>query len=135
MENPQPPVPQPSGSSGSGLSERQWALAIHLSGLLGFVTPGLNVVAPLVLWLIKKQDNAVLDAVGKRVLNFQISYLIYGFGLGFLALILTLVLIGWLLFPLVGLIGVAWLVLTILGAVKESDGVAFEYPFVIKFLK
>lgn len=128
------PLPPPPGSDG-GISDRQWALGLHLSALLGLVGPTLSVVAPLIIWLIKKSESQSLDAVGKRVLNFQISYLIYGYGLGMIAGVLTLILIGWLLFPIVAIIGIAWLVFTILGAVKESDGVAYEPPFVIKFFK
>jgi uncharacterized Tic20 family protein len=80
METPPPPPPQdvppslPATSVGDS-TERQWAVGIHLSALLGFAGPHLlNVIGPLIIWLIKKQDSAYLDSVGKRVLNFQISY-------------------------------------------------------------
>ena len=35
--------------------------------------------------------------------------------------------------PLYAIIAVAWLVFTIIGAVKESNGETYEYPYVIKF--
>lgn len=128
-----PPLPP---SNPGGLSETQWAVAIHLSPLLVFVAPGvMNIVAPLIIWLLKRPESPRLDEVGKRVLNFQISYSIYCFALGLLAFLLTFILIGFLLVPLIPLLGIAWLVLVIIGAVKEGNGEQYRFPLVIDFLK
>ena len=134
-----PPTPQgappPLPTSGTNATERQWAIGIHLSALLGFAGPHLlNVVCPLIIWLIKKQDSAYLDSVGKRVVNFQISYSIYGFAAATLIGLLWWLVIGLFLVPVYAVIAVAWLIFTIIGAVKESNGEAYEYPYVIKFL-
>jgi len=124
-------VPPPLGSDAT---ERQWAIGIHLSALLGFAGPHLlNVVGPLILWLIKKQESPYLDAVGKRVLNFQISYSVYGFAAATLIGLLWWLIIGLFLVPLYVIIAVAWLLFTIIGAIKESNGETYEFPFVIKF--
>ncbi|MDD5199754.1 MAG: DUF4870 domain-containing protein [Terrimicrobiaceae bacterium] len=129
---PPAPPPAPSGS----LNESQWAIAIHLSALIGFFVPGLlNVIGPLVIWLFKRPESAHLDAVGKRVLNFQISYAIYFHMLWLAAVVLTYILIGILLYPVIGLLALAWLALTILGAIKESNDEAYRFPLVIEFLK
>ena len=99
MDTPPPPPSQdapPTSPPASGVdaTERQWALGVHLSALLGFAGPHLlNVIGPLIIWLIKKQDSPYLDAVGKRVLNFQLSYSLYGFA----AITLFGLLGGWLL--------------------------------------
>lgn len=128
-----PPTLQP--ASGSDVAERQWAIGIHLSALLGFAGPHLlNVVGPLIIWLIKKQESPYLDAVGKRVLNFQISYSLYGFVAATLIGLLWWLVIGLFLVPLYVIIAVAWLLFTIIGAMKENNGEAYEFPFVIKFL-
>lgn len=144
MSDPTPPpqIPAPSGSnppsgSGSGSNEKQWAIFIHLSALavfLGFL-PALNVLGPLLIWLFKRAESPYLDAVGKRVLNFQISYFIYVWSLGVVIFVLSFILIGLLLVPVLILLGIAWLILTIMGAIKESDGTAFKFPLVIEFLK
>ena len=124
-------VPPPLGSDAT---ERQWAIGIHLSALLGFAGPHLlNVVGPLIIWLIKKQESPYLDAVGKRVLNFQISYSVYGFAAATLIGLLWWLIIGLFLVPLYVIIAVAWLLFTIIGAMKESNGETYEFPFVIKF--
>jgi uncharacterized protein len=128
-----PPLQQVQ-ASGSDAAERQWATVIHLSALLGFAGPHLfNILGPLIIWLIKKQDSPYLDAVGKRVLNFQISYSLYGFVAATLIGLLWWLVIGLFLVPLYVIIAVAWLLFTIIGAIKESNGETYEFPFVIKF--
>lgn len=128
-----PPSPPPSGVT---LSEPQWAMAIHLSALFGFFFPGIfNIIGPLVIWLIKRPASPRLDEVGKRVLNFQISYAIYFHGLWLVATALTWVLIGFLLYPFVPLLGAVWLGLTLFGAIRESNDEPFAFPGVIRFLR
>jgi uncharacterized protein len=138
MDTPPPPPqgvpPSLQPASGSDATERQWAIGIHLSALLGFAGPHLlNVLGPLIIWLIKKQESPYLDAVGKRVLNFQISYSLYGFVAATLIGLLWWLVIGLFFMPLYAVIAVAWLIFTVIGAVKESNGETYEYPFVIKF--
>ncbi len=130
-----PPVPPTPPASG-GLTERQWAVILHLSSLLVLLAPGvLNIVAPLIVWLLKRPQSPFLDAVGKRVLNFQISYSIYFFVLSAVTFALMFVLLGFLLIPVLWLLGIAWLVLVVVGAVKESNGETFGFPLSIPFLR
>ena len=67
------------------------------------------------------------------LVNFQISYSIYGFAAATLIGLLWWLVIGLFLVPLYAVIAVAWLIFTIIGAVKESNGETYEYPYVIKF--
>ncbi len=53
------------------------AVLIHLSGLLGMIVFGLQIIAPLVLWLITRSNRAIVNAHGKEALNFQISMFLY----------------------------------------------------------
>jgi uncharacterized Tic20 family protein len=118
-------------------NENTWALLIHLSALLhllGATFPGANVVGPLILWLIKRGESAYLDEVGKRVLNFQISWAIYFAVLWAAIGVLVFVLVGFLLMPAVAILAIAWLILTIVGAIKETNGERYEFPWTIRFL-
>ncbi|MBU2103229.1 MAG: DUF4870 domain-containing protein [Candidatus Omnitrophota bacterium] len=108
--------------------ERTYAMLCHLSALAGYLIPLGNIIGPLVMWLIKKDQSALVDAEGKKALNFQISILIYLLVSG----ILCLVLIG---FALVAVIGIFELVMVIVAAVKTSNGEEFKYPLSITFLK
>jgi uncharacterized Tic20 family protein len=134
MSDSQPPLPEPSLVPQPDSAQRSWALAIHLSALLAFfgVT---NVVGPLVIWLIKRPESPYLDEVGKRVLNFQLSWLIYLVAGSVAAFVLSFVFIGLLLIPLLGIGAIAWLVITVIGAIKESNGEPYKFPFTIALLK
>jgi hypothetical protein len=100
----------------------------HLSALAGFLIPLGNVLRPLVVWLIKRNEIPSVDAHGKESLNFQISVLIYLA----VAAVLMIVLIG---FFLMIAIGIAALVLVILASVKASNGEQYRYPFTIRFIQ
>jgi uncharacterized Tic20 family protein len=108
-------------------SEKQWAVALHLSALLGFVIPFFNLVAPLIIWLFKRPVSSWLDVEGKRVLNFQISFTIYALIIG----LSIFILIGLILLPILGIIYLAFL---IVGAIRASEGVRYSFPLTIKFL-
>lgn len=90
---------------------------------------GLNIIPPLICWLVWKETNPLVDKVGKNVLNAQISWAIYTI----VALLLCLVLIGFVIAPAVL---IAWIVFAIITAVKVSNG-DYDYvaPLTIKFLK
>ena len=106
-------------------NERQWAMFCHLSALSGFLIPFGNIIGPLIVWQMKKQEFPLVDEHGKASLNFQISGLIY-----FLVFFVTIVLI-----PVALLIALAILVLTIIAAVKVANGVPFKYPLTFRFIK
>jgi hypothetical protein len=105
---------------------RNWATLTHLSALVMFLgIPA--VIGPLVLWLIKRDEDPFIDYNGKEALNFNISFLIYGI----VAVILIILLIGLILLPIVFIV---WLVLVIVAAVKTSNGDYYRYPLTIRFL-
>lgn len=129
-----PAVPPATSLPPERSAERQWAIAIHLSALLSFLGVT-NVLGPLVLWLIKRPQSAYLDAVGKRVLNFQLSWLLYGVVGVLVTWVLMMVIVGILLIPVLAAASIAWLVFTILGAIKESNGEQYRFPLTIELLK
>ncbi len=116
-------------SEGSEKDARMWAMLCHLSGLAGFLgIPFAGIIAPLVIWLIKKEEFPLVEREGKKALNFQISVAIYMI-IAFLSLMIV---IGVVLVPAVAIF---WLVFTIIAAVKTSNGQEFTYPLTITFLK
>jgi len=122
---PVPPVGQPPVDPPEA---RTWAMLCHLGGF-GFVVAGLGqIIAPLVLWLVKKDQFDMVNDQGKESLNFQISISIYAF----VAFILCFVLIGFLLLPAVGIFDI---IMIIIAAIKAKDGVRYRYPLCIRFIK
>ncbi|MFV1964993.1 MAG: DUF4870 domain-containing protein, partial [Pirellulaceae bacterium] len=58
--------------------ERQWAMFAHLAALSGYIgIPFGNIIGPLIVWMIKKDESSFVDDQGKESLNFQISMLIW----------------------------------------------------------
>jgi uncharacterized Tic20 family protein len=108
--------------------EKQWGMGCHLASLAGFVIPLGNIFGPLVVWLIKKNDSAFVDSQGKESLNFQISMTIYMM----IAALSIFLLIGIFLLPLVALLD---LILTIVAAVRASNGEEYRYPATIRFFQ
>ena len=108
--------------------ERSLGLACHLLAFVGMVFPFGNILGPLVIWLVKKDDSAFVDDQGKEALNFNITISIAGF----VAFLLTFVVIGAILLPI---IGIFWLVMTIVAAVKANGGEHYRYPLTIRLIK
>ncbi|WP_461065188.1 DUF4870 domain-containing protein [Spirosoma horti] len=106
---------------------RMWAMLAHLSAIPGsFVLIG-SVIAPLVIWQIQKERSAFVDYHGKEAVNFQITMAIAA-AISFLLMILV---VGvFLLF----IVGVVWLVFTIIAAVKANNGEYYRYPLTFRFI-
>ena len=108
--------------------ERTWSMLMHLSGLAWMVFPFGGILAPLILWQVKKEEMPSIEAHAKNSINFQISM-----GIWLLAsLVLTLIAIG-----AVGLVvfGIMSVVVPIIAGVKANEGKMHKYPMTIQFLK
>ena len=117
----QPEAPLPELTS----EAKSWAVLCHLSALSGLLTGGLGfLVGPLVIWLVKRNDHPFIDDQGKESLNFQISLLIY-------ILLLSCTIIG---IPIALVLIVADIVLTIVAAVRASNGMVYRYPLTIRLI-
>lgn len=120
-----PPAPTVEGITAE---ERQWGMFAHLSTLVGLIIPFGSILGPLVIWLIKKDTMPFVDDQGKEAVNFQITTAIAAIIAG----VLMFVLIGFLLLPI---IGIAWLVLSVLAGIKANEGQYYRYPFAIRLIK
>jgi len=108
---------------------RMWAMLCHLGGLGVYIVPTIgHLLAPLIIWLIKKDESPFVDDQGKEALNFQISITIYAL----VALLLTLIVVGFILLLVIGIFD---LIMMIVAAVKSNDGERYRYPLCIRFIK
>ena len=116
-------------TEGYSKDERMWGMFCHLAALAAFVgIPLGNVIGPLVVWLIKKDEFPFVNEQGKESLNFQISMSIYAL----VCFPLMFVLIG---IPLLIAVVIADLVLVIMAALKAYEGIAYRYPLTIRLIK
>jgi len=108
---------------------RQWAMFLHLSLLAGCVVPMAGLVAPIVIWQIKKTELPGIDAHGKVVMNWLLSALIYSV-VSFILIFVFLIGI-----PLLLALGVLSIVFPIIGGIKANNGELWKYPLSIPFFK
>lgn len=138
-------------------SARTWAMACHLSALAQLVIPGpffLNVLAPLVVWLAKRNDSPFIEDQGKESVNFQLSVTFYALILGLLTLIFGFLLPAFhimsglyvggherfllsyvVIIPLFAALVIFDLVEVIIASIRSSNGEAHRYPLRIRFIK
>lgn len=131
MEESQPPCPPPLPPEGNDASARQWITVLHLSALAGLVIVGFgHILGPLIIWLLKKNEVPGIDAAGRSVLNFQISWSLWFFLSGVVAMVGSCLVV-----PLALPVGIfiAWLAFVINGAIKASNGVSYNFPLTIRF--
>jgi len=108
--------------------ERTWAMFCHLSTLAGSIIPFGNLLGPLVIWLIKKDQYPMVEDQGKEALNFQIGMTVCSM----VSLVLCLVVIG---IPLLMAVTVFDLVVTIIAAIKANSGERYRYPLTIRIIR
>lgn len=135
-----PPAPQGSSSSALAPEERTWGMLAHLSSLLGGLLTAVFgggwgcFIGPLVVWLAKKDSMPFVNDQGKEALNFNITVAIACL----ILLILSVATFGIgliIAIPLWTIIGIAWLVFTIVAAVKANEGVRYRYPLTLRLIK
>jgi len=98
--------------------ERMWALAAHLGPIVTWP------IAPLVVWLVKKDESDYVADQAKEALNFQITLLLVG-----LAMLLTCI-----LSPLLFVLGIANIVFCVIAAMAANEGKRYRYPFAVRLL-
>ena len=119
-------TPPPAGTPGN--EEKQWALFAHLSALIGYVIPFGSIIGPLIIWQVKKNEMPFVDDQGKEALNFQITMAIAAI----VCIVLMLVLIGFLLIWIVGILD---LIFIVIAAIAANNGQAYRYPFNLRLIK
>lgn len=93
-----------------------------LSHVLTFVFP---ILAPLIIYLVKKDESSFIAYHAKESLNFQITLFIVCF-------VLVITIVGILL---VWIVGIVALVLVIVATIRASEGKLYRYPFSIRLIK
>lgn len=105
---------------------------MHLSALAGLVIVGFgHVLGPLIIWLVKKNDVPGMEAAGREVLNYQISWSLWFFLSGLVALLGSCLIVP-IAVPFI--LFVFWFVFVITGAIRASNGESYKFPLTIRFL-
>ena len=95
-----------------------------LSHILTLIAP---ILAPLIIYLIKKDESKFVAFHARESLNFQITI--------FLAFIVCFILV----FVIIGIfllwaLGIISLILVIIATVRASEGKLYKYPFSLRLI-
>lgn len=99
--------------------EKTLALLAHV---LTFIFP---LLAPLIIYLVKKDESSFVAYHAKESLNFQIT-------LAIVCIVLFITIIGIFLLVIVGIVAT---VLVIVATIRASEGKLYRYPFSIRLIK
>lgn len=121
------PGVEAAGNNDVSSDDRNWGVLTHAAAFAGFAVPFGNILGPLLVWLIKKDESWFVDANGTQALNFQITWTIFLT----IALFTVIVGLGLILLPLVVL---AWLIFVVIAMIRASEGEVYEYPLTIDLI-
>ncbi len=124
--------PPPSPSFLPPQVQRNWAMFAHLTGLSFLTVPFGNVVGPLLIWQLKREElGEFVGASAREALNFQFTFVVL---VGFVASLFIL--------PVAGMGQVATLLLIILAllnvyfcvmaALRTNAGEIYRYPYAFR---
>jgi uncharacterized protein len=102
------------------------AMIAHIAGIIT------SFIAPLIIWIMKKEQPGFVEDQAKEALNFQITALIVYVGLTILSMIPFFVCVTG---PLTVVVFLAVLVLSIMAGVKANEGVRYRYPATLRLIK
>ena len=110
--------------------ERSWSVLSHLSIFLNLFTGFLGPVAALVIWLVYKDRSQKVAFHALQSMWYQVAWLVL-LGVGWaLTGLLTLVLIGFLLIPVMAVATVVPFVHAAYAAYRVSKGDDYRYALV-----
>jgi len=129
---------------------RTWSMLCHISALAGLFFGLGNVIGPLIVWQIKKNELPEIEPHGKEALNFQLTILIIN-------IVASIVFISFLgaafgigrmwrspfalwgggfgIGSIIIIINLVAFILAVIAGLKANNGESYKYPFAIRFIK
>jgi len=110
-------------------NERTWGMLAHLSALAGVVVWLLGcVLGPLVVYLSRRDQSEFVAEHAREALNFNIT-------VALAALVCMALMVVFIGFILGTALFVGWLVLTLIAAIRASEGERYRYPLSLRLVK
>lgn len=130
------PPPAPSAVS---QDDRLWALGAHVGALVAALLTSwfagvAGAAAALVVWFLVRDRSAFAAEHAKEAFNFNLSMFLYAIA-SILLVVFTLGIGILVALPLWIVLALAWLIFTIIAAIKAWDGQPYRYPLTIRLLK
>ena len=140
------PEPSGSGSGGSGpggiqmttldpKDENTWSVLAHLSVFLNLFTGFLGPVAALVIWLMYRDRSPRVSFHALQSALYQVAWIVILAAGWSVAGLLTLILVGFLLFPVMMVATVVPFAHMAYAAYLVNQGIDYRYPLVSDLLE
>ncbi|QDU69018.1 DUF4870 domain-containing protein [Engelhardtia mirabilis] len=107
--------------------QRTLSCLAHLSTFAGGIVPFGNVIAPLVIWLVQRDESPFVAEHARQALNFQITMMVLGF-VSLAVVVATLGLAVFVVAPVLIVVTMLGLVFTVIAAVRGYEGREYRYP-------
>ena len=121
---PEPPAAAPGAAALVGPENSDAKTMAMLCHLLAIFT---GWIAPLIIWLVKKNESKFVDQQGKEALNFELTVLI-GVVVG---IVTSFICVGVFILLAVQVLNI---VFNILATIAVNKGQPYRYPFAIRFI-
>ena len=120
-------------------SDRQWAAGAHIAALLlalltSWAAGIAGAVAAFVVWMLVRDRSAFAADHAREAINFNISMFLYAC----IAVVLVIFTLGIgiiVALPVWIVLGLMWLVCSLIAAFKAYDGNTYRYPLTIRLFK
>jgi uncharacterized protein len=131
-------------------ASRSWASVSHLAGLAILSgMPFSNVLGPLILYLIKKDEDSFVAVAARESLNFQIFVSICGVVLfaGYIASFVSAFfsvfepskahppILAFAILPFFLILGIFDVASVAIAAIRSYNGEAYRYPITLRFVR
>lgn len=120
----------PVGGGMSAQDERTWSMLAHLSVLLNLITGIGGPIAALVIWLVYKDRSSRVSFHALQSLWYQVAWAVILFVGWTATFILSFILIGFLLMPVMLVASLVPFVHQCYAAYKVNQGVDYRYPVI-----
>lgn len=115
--------------------ERSWSALAHLSILVNLVTVFGGLIAAPVIWLVYRERSPRVSFHALQSFWYQAAWAV-ALAVGWTMIgLLTIVLIGFLLMPLMALVSLIPFVHGVYAAYKVNQGVDYRYPFIANMIE
>ena len=114
-----------------GREERTLAIICHLSAFATFVIPIANILGPLIIYFMKKDESEFVKHHALEAMNFQISLLIALIGCALLMITIVGIIPALIMIIFLGVLG---LIAPVIAALKANDGEYYYYPFSFRLI-
>lgn len=104
--------------------EKNWSLLAHILGLVPI--PLINILGPLAIWFLRKNNSTFIADHAKEAANFQITVMI------------AVLISAWLCLIFVGffcllVVGITDFIFVLTAAMKAAKGQKYRYPLSFRF--